>query len=76
MDNRGDKDFKAVLKKLILFGNQNRRLQDVLFLCIFSMIIHVSIATIVNALIDILKNVIGFDIIVIFVFQYFIFSQT
>ncbi len=72
MNKSGEKDFKEVLKKLILFGNQDRSLQDILLVYVFfSMIILVGIATIVNALIDIPKNVIGFDIIVIFGFTIF-----
>ncbi len=66
MDISGERDLKKVLKRLIIFGDQNRSLQDILLVYVFfSMVILVSISAIINILIGISTKVIFFDFVVI-----------
>ncbi len=66
MEISGERDFKKIFKKLIVFGNQNRSLQDILLVYVFfSMVVLVSISTFINIIIGISLKVIVFDFIVI-----------
>ncbi len=72
MQSIGGMGFVELFKRLILFGDQDRSLQDILLVYVFFfMIVLTSISTIINVIIGIPFKVIWFDFVVIFGFLLF-----